>query len=97
MMSTSLQGSTAHGASGAASAQHSVAATAPGRAPMDGLIDWSVLVLPGVIWGASFLFIAEGLRAMAPNGITFGRIAIGFVTLSLIPASAGRSRDRICC
>jgi drug/metabolite transporter (DMT)-like permease len=55
--------------------------------PIDGLVDWALLVLPGVIWGASFLFIAEGLKAMAPNGITFGRIAIGFVTLALIPAA----------
>jgi drug/metabolite transporter (DMT)-like permease len=54
---------------------------------MEGLIDWSVLVLPGVIWGASFLFIAEALRAMTPNGITFGRIAIGFLTLALVPAA----------
>jgi drug/metabolite transporter (DMT)-like permease len=52
-----------------------------------GLVDWTLLVLPGVIWGASFLFIAEGLEAMAPNGITFCRIAIGFLTLSMIPSS----------
>ncbi len=57
------------------------------------MIDWLLLVLPGLIWGASFLFIAEGLDAMAPNGVTFTRIAIGFITLALVP-TARRSIQR---
>src|SRR6185436_2300095 len=52
-----------------------------------GWLDWTVLVLPGVIWGASFLFMAEGLRAVDPMGVTFTRLAIGFVTLGLLPAA----------
>ncbi len=51
--------------------------------------DWVLLVAPGVIWGASFLFIAEGLRALGPNGVTFVRILVGFATLSLFPAARG--------
>jgi drug/metabolite transporter (DMT)-like permease len=49
--------------------------------------DWLLLIVPGVIWGASFLFIAEALEAVGPNGITFARIAVGFATLALVPAA----------
>lgn len=49
--------------------------------------EWLLLLIPGVIWGASFLFIAEGMQAIAPFGLTFFRILIGFATLSLFPAA----------
>ncbi len=59
-------------------------------------MDWIFVLVPGLIWGASFLFIAEGLQAVAPPGVTFFRIAVGFCTLALAP-SARRpiaARDR---
>jgi drug/metabolite transporter (DMT)-like permease len=49
--------------------------------------EWLLLAVPGLIWGASFLFIAEGMRAIGPCGLAFVRIFIGFATLSLFPAA----------
>jgi drug/metabolite transporter (DMT)-like permease len=40
-----------------------------------------------VIWGASYLFIAEGLDALPPDGITFIRFCIGFVVLAFFPGA----------
>jgi len=53
------------------------------------LFDWLLLIVPGAIWGTSFLLIAESLEAVGPFGVAFLRIAIGFATLSLFPAARG--------
>ena len=61
--------------------------TEPSFRASAGAADWLLLIGPGVIWGASFLFIAEGLRSIGPNGVTFVRILVGFATLGLLPAA----------
>lgn len=49
--------------------------------------NWLLLAVPGLIWGTSFLFIDEAMRALEPGAVAFTRILIGFVTLSLFPAA----------
>jgi drug/metabolite transporter (DMT)-like permease len=80
------EGSAAATLSGPVAEKLEAARPAPEATPVS---DWLLLLGPGVIWGASFLFIAEALQSIGPNGLTFVRILVGFLTLSLIPASRG--------
>jgi drug/metabolite transporter (DMT)-like permease len=59
--------------------------------------DWSIFTAIGLIWGASFLFIAIGLESLEPGVITSLRVGLGAVTLGLLPGSRMRLRpeDRI--
>ena len=59
---------------------------APSRAA--GASDWALLILPGLIWGASFLFIAESLRAIAPNVPVPVTICGGMGSLADLQAAA---------
>lgn len=52
-----------------------------------GAADWLILSLPGLIWGASYLFIADALGAIGPGGVTLVRLVVGFLTLSLFPSA----------
>lgn len=51
------------------------------------LVDWALIILPGIIWGSSYLFIAEILESMRPAGVTFVRCCIGFLVLACLPGA----------
>jgi drug/metabolite transporter (DMT)-like permease len=56
--------------------------------------DWGLLVFVGAVFGSSFLFIEIGLTALAPAVITFLRLLLGFLTLSLFPRARGTRMTR---
>lgn len=43
--------------------------------------DWGLFFGVSVIWGSSFLLIAESLESLAPGVVTFGRVSLGALTL----------------
>lgn len=49
--------------------------------------DWGLLGAVALTWGASFFFIDLGLDAFHPTVVAFGRIALGALALSLVPAA----------
>lgn len=51
--------------------------------------DWAMFVSVSLIWGSSFLLIAEALEGLAPGTVTLGRVGIGAVTLLVIRAFRG--------
>lgn len=57
--------------------------------------DWAVLAVPGVVWGASFFFIAEGLRAFPAALITPMRVGFGALTLGLFPSARRVQIERV--
>lgn len=54
-------------------------------------VDWMALVATSLIWGASFLFIAEGLESLDPRVIAWARLLLGAGALAVF----GRARRRI--
>jgi drug/metabolite transporter (DMT)-like permease len=59
--------------------------------------DWAIFSSIGLIWGASFLFIAIGLDSLEPGLITSLRVSLGAVALALLPGSRVRLQpeDRV--
>ncbi len=43
--------------------------------------DWGLFLSISIIWGASFLLIAEALESLTPGFITLGRTGLGAITL----------------
>jgi drug/metabolite transporter (DMT)-like permease len=48
--------------------------------------DWALLLFVGLVFGSSFLLIEIGLTSLAPPVITFVRLLLGLLTLSLFPS-----------
>jgi drug/metabolite transporter (DMT)-like permease len=62
----------------------SVISTARGtRAEAFGPTEWGLLAAIALMWGSSFVFIAEGLQHFQPGLIAFLRIALGTVAVAL--------------
>ena len=51
------------------------------------LVDWTLFVAIGGIWGSSFLLIAIGLDTLEPGVITWLRVLLGAAALWLVPAA----------
>lgn len=62
-----------------------------------GALDWAVFLAVSGIWGASFLFIAEGLEVFEPGLVTWLRVSLGAATLMALPAARHRiaAEDRV--
>jgi drug/metabolite transporter (DMT)-like permease len=58
-----------------------------------GAVDWGLFSFCGVVWGASFYFIAVGVDHFAPAVIAAMRLALGSAVLAVAP-SARRAIER---
>jgi drug/metabolite transporter (DMT)-like permease len=53
-------------------------------------LDWLLFFSIGTIWGSSFLLMAIGLEAFHPGLITWLRVGLGAMVLTLVPAARRR-------
>ena len=57
--------------------------------------DWMLIAVASAVWGASFLLIAEGLETLEPGLVAFGRLAFGFLALTLVPKARRTKIDPV--
>jgi drug/metabolite transporter (DMT)-like permease len=57
--------------------------------------DWMLIAVASLVWGASFLLIAEGLETLEPGVVAFGRLAFGFLALTLVPKTRRTKIDPV--
>lgn len=50
-----------------------------------GTAEWALLATAALIWGSSFVFVAEALESFRPPVITAGRLILGFLVLVSFP------------
>jgi drug/metabolite transporter (DMT)-like permease len=55
--------------------------------------DWVLLLVASLIWGSSFLLIAEGLESLAPGTVTWLRVIFGWLALSILPGARRSAID----
>ena len=56
--------------------------------------DWALFLGISLIWGASFLLIAESLEALTPSMVTLARVGSGAITLVLLRVLTGSDEAR---
>jgi len=60
--------------------------TAPGNRPEAfGLSEWALVTAVALMWGSSFLWIAEGLDHFSPPVVSLSRLLLGAAALALFP------------
>lgn len=65
--------------------------TAPGTRPEAfGAREWGLLAAIALMWGSSFLWIAEGLEHFAPPVISLSRLLLGAAALALFPGTRAK-------
>ena len=52
-----------------------------------GWVEWALLCGVALIWGSSFLLIEIGLESLEPATITWVRVTLGFLVLTVLPAA----------